>query len=200
MNRRRERCKNGTRRNKTTGECECVLNNTCAICLERIITGNVKTTCKHSFHKECLIGWCKRQVPSTDGPNCPLCRNNIDHTYKKIMPFNSKEVFRYTNICGLDEDGIKHNSKQIDKIIHNPKFDINVKNYYGQTLLDELCSYTFISGIHFKDFIEYLIQKPTIVIDNHTIAGLIGNKNDVILTLFIKHNKIPHYLKKLVDV
>ena len=53
--RKRTRCKKGTRKNKKTGNCESVLDHTCAICLDRIISGNVKTKCKHNFHKKCLL-------------------------------------------------------------------------------------------------------------------------------------------------
>ena len=97
MSIKRTRCKNGTRKNKKTGKCESVLDNTCPICLERIVSNNVKTKCKHNFHKGCLIGWCRSQ---SEDPKCPICRSNIKDTCKKIMPFDSKEIFRYTNFGG----------------------------------------------------------------------------------------------------
>ena len=34
---KRTRCKKGTRKNRKTGNCESVLDHTCAICLDRII-------------------------------------------------------------------------------------------------------------------------------------------------------------------
>ena len=39
---------NGTRKNKKTGNCESVMDNTCSICLDRIITDNGKTRKKNS--------------------------------------------------------------------------------------------------------------------------------------------------------
>ena len=91
---KRVRCKNGTRKNKKTGNCESVLDKTCSICLDRIVSGNVTTKCKHKFHKKCLIGWCKSQSHLT-APPCPICRRNIKDTCKKLMPFDSHEVFRF---------------------------------------------------------------------------------------------------------
>ena len=66
----KKRCPNGTRKNKKTGNCESVLDNTCAICLDRISSGQVKTKCKHKFHKSCIKSW------FDINSNCPLCRKN----------------------------------------------------------------------------------------------------------------------------
>ena len=85
ITRKRTRCKNGTRKNKKTGNCESVLDKICPICLDRIIYGNVTTKCKHKFHKKCLLGWCNGL--SIDKQNCPICRRDIKDTCKKIRRF-----------------------------------------------------------------------------------------------------------------
>ena len=40
----------------------------CAICLDNVTTGIPLPTCKHVFHKDCILRWIK-QIPS-----CPYCR------------------------------------------------------------------------------------------------------------------------------
>ena len=72
---KKHRCPNGTRKNRRTQKCESVLENTCAICLDRITSGQIKTKCKHLFHKGCLIGWCKSK---REQPTCPICRYNLN--------------------------------------------------------------------------------------------------------------------------
>ena len=192
---KRSRCKKGTRKNKKTGKCESVLENTCAICLERIITGNVKTKCKHNFHKKCLIGWCKSQGHLTSPP-CPICRSNIKDTCKKIIPFDSQEVFRYTSIAGADDKRKTHHIEQIGTIISNPDFDVNVSNGKS-SILYELCYNTYASR-HFKHCIEHLLKHPDIVVEDNVVSHLIASKNSDIIALFKKHKKIPKSLKGLV--
>ncbi len=193
---KRVRCKNGTRKNKKTGNCESVLDHTCSICLDRIVSGNIKTKCKHNFHKKCLIGWCKSQghLPA---PPCPICRSNIKDTCKKIMPFNSHEVFRYTFIAGADDKRRNYSIEQINKIVHNPKFDVNVKNQLGEPILSVL-SYNRYHSLYFKDTIEYLLKHPKIIVDNNIVSELIGSQNTEILALYKKHKKIPKHLKGLI--
>ena len=192
---KRVRCKNGTRKNKKTGNCESVLDHTCSICLDRITSGNVETKCKHNFHKKCLIGWCKSQG-HLSAPPCPICRRNIKDTCKKIMPFDSHEVFRYTFLAGADEGRRKHSIEQVDKIIHNPKFDVNVSND-RRSILSEL-SYNKYHSRYFKDFIEYLLKKPNIIVSDNIITELIATNNIEILALYKKHKKIPKHLKGLI--
>jgi len=198
MTTKRLRCKNGTRKNKKTGKCESVLDNTCAICLDRIISGNVKTKCKHNFHKKCLIGWCKSQGHLSTAIPCPICRGNIKDTCKKILPFDSHEVFRYTFIAGADDESRKKSIEKINEIVHNPKFDVNVKNEMGLSVLWVL-SYNQSDSLYFKNIIEYLLKNKKIIVDNNIISRLIANNNTHILALYKKHNKIPKHLKKLIN-
>lgn len=195
MSIKRTRCKNGTRKNKKTGKCESVLDNTCPICLERIVSNNVKTKCKHNFHKGCLIGWCRSQ---SEDPKCPICRSNIKDTCKKIMPFDSKEIFRYTNLAGAGEPRTKYSLEKIHEIIYNKKFDINVQNENGKSILHEL-SRSKYSAHNFRPFVEYLLKKPKIIVQNETISQLIVHENREIIAIYKKHKKIPKQLKNLVD-
>lgn len=193
------RCPNGTRKNKKTGKCESVLDNTCAICLDRIVTNNVKTKCKHNFHKGCLIGWCKN---NPNKPTCPVCRSDITDICKKIMPFDSQEIFRYV---GLNlEDGLPHDTKkyfleQIDRIIHNKNFDINVKSDpWNRSILYELTHDTQHANTVLKKHIEYLLKQPNIKVSNELIQSFIARNNTAMIALFKKHKKIPKALKGLI--
>jgi uncharacterized CHY-type Zn-finger protein len=196
---KRARCKNGTRKNKKTKKCESVLDHTCSICLDRITSGNIKTKCKHNFHKGCLIGWCKNQtqlrVEKTH--NCPICRKDINTVCKKIMPFASEEVFRYTSLAGADKNRLTYSLEKIDEIIHNPRFDVNVKNQWGESLLYEL-SWNKYNNDDFKKYVDYLLQKSGIVVSVDLISALIANGNTEMIAVYKKHKKIPKALKSLV--
>jgi len=196
-NKVRTRCKKGTRKNKKTGLCESVLDNTCSICLDRVISGNVKTKCKHNFHKKCLIGWCKSQS-HIEAPQCPICRGNIKDTCKKIMPFDSQEVFRYTGtIYGRSDQFLENNLERMNEIIHNPRFDVNVKNFFDESLLYEL-SWNKNDSNRYKPIVEYLLKHPKIIVDVKLITTLIANNNQTMISLYKKHKKIPNHLKKLI--
>ena len=194
---KRTRCKKGTRKNKKTGNCESVLDHTCAICLDRIISGNVKTKCKHNFHKKCLLGWCKSKEDLITGALCPICRSNIKDTCKKILPFASHEVFRYTSIGIVSDKRRDYFIEQVSEIVHNPKFDVNVKNQLGVPILSVL-SYNRYHSQYFKDTIEYLLKHPKIIVDNNIVSELIASRNMDILALYKKHKKIPKSLKSLM--
>jgi hypothetical protein len=194
---KRTRCKKGTRKNKKTGNCESVLDHTCAICLERIISGNIKTKCKHNFHKKCLQGWCKSKEDLITGAACPICRSNIKDTCKKILPFASHEVFRYTSIGLVSDKRRDYFIEQVNEIVHNKKFDVNVKNQLGVPILSVL-SYNQYHSQYFKDTIEYLLKHPKIIVDNNIVSELIASRNMDILALYKKHKKIPKSLKSLM--
>lgn len=193
---KRNRCKNGTRKNKKTGNCDSVMENTCAICLDRIVSGNVKTKCKHNFHKKCLIGWCKSQS-HLSASACPICRSNIKDTCKKITPFDSQEAFRYTSIVSADAARKKYYIEQLTNIIHNPKFDVNVSNG-TRSILHELCYNKYYSVNEFKNLIDYLLGKKDIIVSHDLISDLLASNNSNILTLVKKHKKVPKIFKSLV--
>jgi len=191
---KRTRCKNGTRKNKKTGNCDSVLDNTCSICLDRITSHNVTTKCKHRFHKQCLVGWCKG---NKDQPSCPICRKNIKDTCKKIMPFDSHEVFRYTDIGNESKESRLYKMARIEEIIQDKNFDVNVKNTFGKSLL-YILSWNRYRNPYFKDYVEYLLKQPNIEVSADLISELIGTGNTEMLQLYKKYKKIPKSLKSLV--
>jgi hypothetical protein len=194
---KRSRCSNGTRKNKRTGKCESVLDNRCAICLDRIISGNVKTKCKHNFHKKCLIGWCESQNTVVK-PQCPICRADIKNTCKQIMPFDSKEVFRYViTYSTLREDYIFKQQK-MSTIIHNKDFDVNVENKYGKSILSILIDNVRFGGGGYMIEIDYLLGNRNIEVPVELVQSLIANRQSKILQLFKQHKKIPKALKGLM--
>ena len=52
----------------------------CGICLNPILQGRVRTSCKHNFHRKCICKWTIDQCKDS----CPMCRNNLK---------NEKQVF-----------------------------------------------------------------------------------------------------------
>lgn len=181
------RCKRGTRRNKKTGKCENVLYNTCAICLGQMTSHAIKTKCKHQFHKNCLIGWCKSKEDANEQSSCPICRNDIKATCSKIMPFNSSEVFRYLFL----NDGYE----KVDEIIRHSKFDINIKNVSNESILSILSHPVLFRKYY--ELVEYLLQKPNIIITDADILTMIKVKSEA-LSLYKKYKKIPKALKNLI--
>jgi len=193
---KRVRCKNGTRKNKKTGNCESVLDKTCSICLDRIVSGNVTTKCKHKFHKKCLIGWCKSQSHLT-APPCPICRRNIKDTCKKIMPFDSHEVFRFIPSYGEITDIRK---EQIETIMKHKDFDVNVKQYlqYSNHIVTFTVLESLLATRNSADLVEYLLKQPGIEIKDEVVSRLISSRSDNILKIFKKYKKIPKSLKNLI--
>ena len=195
---KRSRCANGTRKNKKNGKCESVLRNTCAICLDRITSDNVKTKCKHNFHKRCLIGWCKH---TKDKATCPVCRKDIKDTCVKIVPFDSQEVFRYLNNAGDSLNDRLFKQQKIAAIIRHKDFDVNVKNEDGESILYILSTNRYNNdGAYLMD-IDDLLQDTRIEVSTDLVRELIATKNTKnakILALFKKHKKIPKALKGLI--
>ena len=192
---KRSRCSNGTRKNKKTGKCESNLANTCAICLDRITSTNVKTKCKHNFHKRCLIGWCKH---TKDTPTCPVCRGDIKNTCVKIMPFDSEDVFRYLNNEGDSHTDRIFKIQKLAAIIHHKDFDVNVKNNENSSILEELSYNRYNNGGEYMIEIDYLLGKHSIEVSPKLVSSLIVNKKTKILQLFKKHKKIPKSLINLI--
>lgn len=159
----------------------------CSICLNKITSDNIITDeCNHNFHKDCLKRWCENQS-DIEQTKCPLCRKNIGHTCMKLIPFDSKNIFNYTNIAGADD---KRREKYIDMVkqfIDDPRFDVNVVNpKSGRSILYSL---TMHSPYAFYDSIEKLLQNPNIIIDENIISLLTSKNDSNIISLFKKNNK-----------
>ena len=46
----------------------------CGICLNRILQGRVRTSCKHNFHRKCICKW----LIDFCHNSCPICRNDLE--------------------------------------------------------------------------------------------------------------------------
>ena len=183
------RCPRGTRKNKQTGKCDSVLDNTCAICLDRITSSNVKTQCKHNFHKKCLVGWCK----SNEKGECPICRGDIKATCKKIMPFDSREVFRFIPNGGGRMNAV--DIKQAEKIMKHKDFDVNVEGPHFLSNIPEYSALTWsvldslATSQNSDKLVEYLLQQPGIKVSDALASFILGS--EAYLKLFQKYKKLP---------
>ena len=170
------------------------LEKICPICQKTIVSDHIKTQCGHDFHKQCLIQWCKVQEKK-ETIGCPICRENIKPTCLKIIPFDSTNIFNYTNIAGADKKRKDRSTEKIKEFINNPKFDVNVENpNTGRSILYTLTSY---NPHHFYDYIEKLLKNEDTKIDADIISLLTSKylSNDEIIELFKKNKKAKKLLK-----
>jgi uncharacterized protein YjbI with pentapeptide repeats len=56
--------------------------NDCSICYEPmdISANNITTPCNHTFHRNCLLNWCRQTQQTQRTTNCPICRGPISDT------------------------------------------------------------------------------------------------------------------------
>ena len=161
------------------------LKNRCPICLETIRSNHIKTKCGHDFHKECLIKWCENQKKKTN-IKCPMCKRDIQETCDKIIPFDSTNIFKYTNIAGADKKRRSESIAKVAEFVNNPEFDVNVVNPRNNiSILEDLTIYANA----FYSSIEKLLDNKDIKIDEHLLA-LIQSQyyhDDKIKNLFTKN-------------
>ena len=192
---KRIRCPNGTRKNKKTGVCESVIDIRCSICLENITPEDVKTKCQHKFHKNCLVAWCK----SNKKCECPNCRKDIKSICKKIMPFDSTEVFRYIPTYG---ELTPLQKEQALEIMQNSNFDVNVRRPSGGSGINQSnmpLLHTLVKLRNSLTLIEFLLKQPEIKVSDELVSYLISAKTgDGKLELLKKYKKVPKHLKNLV--
>jgi hypothetical protein len=111
----------------------------CPICTEVLNDNYVTTSCRHTFHKNCLREWCQQRLEETE---CPLCRRTIGPICRELL-FTELEklLFHAINIGEIDfAETVLANSINADG---TPKkddnntllLDINVKNKDGDTPL-----------------------------------------------------------------
>ena len=169
------------------------LKNNCPVCLETIRSNHIKTECGHNFHKECLIKWCENQKKKTI-IRCPMCRGNIQKTCDKIIPFDSTDIFKYTNIAGADKETRSEYIAKVAEFVNNPEFDVNVVNPINNiSILEDLTIYAHA----FYSSIEKLLDNKDIKIDEDLIA-LIQSQyfyDDKIKNLFKKNKRAKKLLK-----
>lgn len=169
------------------------LKDRCPMCLETISSNHIKTECGHNFHKECLLQWCENQKKKTI-IKCPMCRGNIQKTCDKIIPFDSTDIFKYTNIAGADKETRSEYIAKVAEFVNNPEFDVNVVNPRNNfSILEDLTIYAHA----FYSSIEKLLDNKDIKIDEDLIA-LIQSQyfyDDKIKNLFKKNKRAKKLLK-----
>ena len=155
----------------------------CPICFEALsLRTNVTTKCKHTFHEDCLNGWCQAKGLNA---TCPTCRANIQETCEEIGPFNSLEIFKY--IC-LNK--YKPNSKEMSRrLLANPKFDPNLIN-------DDESLFSYLCRCNEWELLEQLLARPDLVLSAADVSEYAGS--DLIRKLVINYKKVPKSLKKLM--
>lgn len=160
------RCKNGTRRNKKTGNCEPVASkkqtqpktrtrkvkevDECPICVLPMDNKKelIKTKCGHTYHKICLAKTCYM----TDS-GCPLCRANIDkecYKLRNVNTINENEIEKIIDNYNLDDreeykEDKKYIREKLPKVKYDPKYrgcfdGKKINNIYGQ-LRDKVSCY-----------------------------------------------------------
>ena len=188
---RRSRSSSKSKSRSKSSSAEDYVNDTCPICFEHLSLRPIITTrCKHTFHEDCLVGWCSAQH---DNKTCPVCRADIATTCTEITPFNSMEIFRY--IGPFLRGGEDYNNAKALSIMANPKFDPNVRATYftGDTETFSLF-WHLVSQRHWM-LLEELLKHPDLVIPVADAAAHAGSNN--VRKLVIKYKKVPKQLKKL---
>ena len=172
------------------------LKNRCPICLETIRSNHIKTKCGHNFHKKCLIEWCENQKKKTN-IKCPICREDIQETCDKIIPFDSTKIFNYTNIAGADKKRRSESIAKVAEFVNNPEFDVNVLNpRNNQPIL-----YALTLRAHaFHSSIEKLLKNEKTEIDANIISLLTSTylSDDEIIKLFKKNKKAKKLLRPFI--
>jgi len=169
------------------------LKDRCPMCLETISSNHIKTECGHDFHKECLLQWCENQKKKTN-IKCPVCRGNIQKTCDKIIPFDSTDIFKYTNIAGADKETRSEYIAKVAEFVNNPEFDVNVVNPRNNiSILEDLTKYAHA----FYSSIEKLLDNKDIKIDEYLIALIQSDyhHDDKIKKLFNKNKRAKKLLK-----
>ena len=167
------------------------INDTCPICFEHLSLRPIITTrCKHTFHEDCLVGWCSAQQGSK---TCPVCRADITATCTEILPFNSMEIFRYLGVSA--PGGQAYNNAKAINIIANPKFDPNVRATYMDLSEQRSLFWHLVSHLEWK-LLEELLKRPDLVIPVADAADHAGS--DKVRKLLIKYKKVPKALKGLM--
>ena len=182
------------------------INDTCPICLDLLsLRPTITTKCHprpHTFHEDCLIGWCGAQ---RGGKTCPVCRTDIASTCTEILPFNSMEIFRYFGPSGEGGENWDYKYDKTVGIITNPKFDPNVRATYFRGDPETFSFFWHLArdsnnalgarryGIS-VNLLKMLLARPDLVIPASDAADYAGW--DRIRKLLIEYNKVPPELKK----
>ena len=138
-----------------------------------------------------MIEWCENQKKKTN-IKCPICREDIQETCDKIIPFDSTKIFNYTNIAGADKKRRSESIAKVAEFVNNPEFDVNVLNpRNNQPIL-----YALTLRAHaFHSSIEKLLKNEKTEIDANIISLLTSTylSDDEIIKLFKKIRRQKNY-------
>ena len=82
----------------------------CSICLNEITkaTGQVTTSCGHSFHFHCLSSWFAHQVDDDIPQSCPMCRHEAveeeRHSVVSLEDEDDDESYESESLASEDND------------------------------------------------------------------------------------------------
>ncbi len=175
---------------KKSVSAEDYMKDTCPICFEHLSLRPIVTTkCQHTYHEDCLIGWCSAQRANK---TCPVCRGDIKATCEAIGPFNSMEIFRY--IEDRWSPRYAANNEMAALLIANPNFDPNISASY-QDSPGQMSLFWHLARDDNLELLKKLLARPDLVIPASDAADYAGDNR--IRKLIIQYNKVPKALKKL---
>ena len=175
---------------KKSASAEDYVKDTCPICFEHLSLRPIVTTkCQHTYHEDCLNGWCSAQRANK---TCPVCRRDIRATCEAIGPFNSMEIFRYIEDRWSPRKAA--NNEMAALLIDDPKFDPNVSASY-QDSPGQMSLFWHLARQDNLDLLNKLLAHPDLVIPASDAADYAGDNR--IRKLIIQYNKVPKALKKL---
>lgn len=119
-------------------------SNTCSICFDTKRKEFV-LKCKHSFCKECIFEWCKRETPE-----CPLCRHSIvdERIPEYIVNENSLHHSIIDRIPEEDYFSVNHITMQsFRKIV--PLRALSIWDNLRKSRVNQNISFTYTSDISF---------------------------------------------------
>ena len=165
---------------------------TCPICFDLLSTGPIVTTnCKHphTFHEECLSGWCSAQ---RGNKTCPVCRSNIKDTCDALGSLNAMEIFQYIEDRWSPRRA--ENNEAAARLIANPKFNPNVRASYRDSM-GEFSLFWHLARDDNWELLKMLLARPDLVIPASDAADFAGDNR--VRKLLIEYKKVPPKLKKL---
>ena len=175
---------------KKSASAEDYVKDTCPICFEHLSLRPIVTTkCQHTYHEDCLNGWCSAQRANK---TCPVCRRDIRATCEAIGPFNGMEIFQY--IEDRWSPRYAANNEMAALLIANPKFDPNVSASY-QDSPGQMSLFWHLARDDNWELLKKLLARPDLVIPASDAADFAGHNR--VRKLLIEYNKVPPRLKKL---
>ena len=175
---------------KKSASAEDYVKDTCPICFEHLSLRPIVTTkCQHTYHEDCLNGWCSAQRANK---TCPVCRRDIRATCEAIGPFNSMEIFRYIEDRWSPRKAA--NNEMDALLIADPNFDPNIKASYHDSP-GEVSLFWHLARDENLELLKKLLARPDLVIPASDAADYAGDNR--IRKLIIQYNKVPKALKKL---